>query len=182
MALCHRVVESLERFSYLTFSSALFVYSPKLHAKGYEWESVVTWSLDLDRAYKGVSGIQQQAENWATLQAMNLAAGSVGYIIGLFIDTYLHMPNGKSVSFFSWPELKSTAICSPPFYPSNQTDSQVTFQWETKECGRTYSNNIRLLMASYHVSALDSLSVKLNWQWVKVLNRFHTLGMHWIWY
>lgn len=109
MALCHRVVESLERFSYLNFSSTLFVYCPKLHAKDYEWESVVTWGLGLDRAYKEVSVIQQQAENWATLQAMNLAAGSMGYIIGLFIDMYIHVPNGKSVSFFSWPELKSTA-------------------------------------------------------------------------
>ena len=89
MALCHRVVESLERFSYLNFSSTLFVYSPKLHAKVYEWEWVVTWGLDLDRECKEVSVIQPQAKNWATLQAMNVATGSMRYIIGLFIDNYI---------------------------------------------------------------------------------------------
>ena len=128
------------------------------------------------RAYSDRLRIEQHSRQWIWLQGQWDI--SLGYLL-ICISTCLM----ARVSAFSvgqnWSPL---LICSPPFYPSNQTDSQVTFQWETKNCGRTYISNIRLLMASYHMSALDSLSVKLNWQWVKVLNCFHTLGMHWIWY
>ena len=63
MVLRNKVVESLERVSYLNFSSTPFVYSPKVHTKDYKWELVLAWDLDLGGECREVSAIQQQVKN-----------------------------------------------------------------------------------------------------------------------
>lgn len=183
MALCHRVVESLGRFSRLNFSSTLLVYSPTLHAKDYEWESVVIGAWIWIGNAKRCQVIQQQAKNWATLQAMNVATGSMGYIIELFIDKYISTCLMAGVSqLFQLARIEVYCwYVHLHFIPPTKLIPRLHSNEKLKNVGGHTVSISGWSWPLNHMRALDSLSVKLNWQWMKVLNCFHTLGMHWIW-